>query len=539
MTSRLCRREMTSHTMLLAVATFWVACANAAFFSRVVAAFPPQGTTLLAIASLAVSLIAVTALLLAPFTLGRAAKPILTVLLLVAAVCAYFMDSFGVAINGDMLRNAAETQWDEALDLVTPKLLAYIVFLGLGPATLLWLLPLKWLGWRKEILHRLVLVAVLSAITGLSITAAGDFFASFLREHKALRAYANPAAPLVAAVRYGKAGLAGAADTTTVQPIASDSHLTANDAGRELILLVVGETARVDRLSINGYARDTTPHLRQEKVLSFTNFWACGSSTAVSVPCMFSALGMEKFDPQVALQQENLLDIAQRAGVNVLWLDNNSSSKGVALRVPYVDYRTPKNNPRCDDECRDVGMLASLQDYIDSRPKGDILIVLHQMGNHGPAYYRRYPPEFEKFRPACHDKDLSRCSSEEIGNAYDNAILYTDHFLGQVIELLKRNDSSFDTALFYVSDHGESLGERGIYLHGLPRVIAPDSQFHVPAILWFGQSNRDVDVPALAKKLQQRFTHDNLFHTILGLLEIETTIYRKELDMLDGAHLPE
>jgi len=203
--------------------------------------------------------------------------------------------------------------------------------------------------------------------------------------------------------------------------------------------------------------------------------------------------------------------------------------------VQYEDFRSPKINPVCDTECRDEGMLAGLQQYIDLHPRGDILIVLHQMGNHGPAYYKRYPPAFEKFKPACKESDLSRCSREEIVNAYDNAILYTDHFLAKAIELLKKNDSRFETALFYVSDHGESLGENGIYLHGMPKSIAPEAQLHVPAVMWFGRNFHAVTPSALREKSKMRFSHDNVFHTILGFFEIESETYRPLKDILNEA----
>lgn len=319
----------------------------------------------------------------------------------------------------------------------------------------------------------------------------------------------------------------------------ADAHIPAADQGRELIILVVGETARADRFSINGYARETSPQLQAAQAISFSNFRACGTSTAVSVPCMFSASGMADFDLKKEGTQENLLDVLRHAGINVLWLDNNSDSKGVAIRTPYQDYKTPERNPVCDLECRDEGMLSKLQDYIDNHPTGDIFIVLHQMGNHGPAYYKRYPPEFEKFRPACKNNELGKCSTEEISNAYDNAILYTDHFLGKAIALLKQNDASFETGLFYVSDHGESLGENGLFLHGLPRAIAPDSQLLVPAIIWLGSGFRDIDKPAMLKKRKDRFSHDNVFHTILGMMEIGTELYRPELDLLGCCKIPD
>ena len=248
---------------------------------------------------------------------------------------------------------------------------------------------------------------------------------------------------------------------------------------------------------------------------------------------------MEKVDLKQFGLKENLLDVLRHAGVNVLWLDNNSDSKGVALRSEYQNYRSKDKNPVCDEECRDVGMLSNLQDYIDSHPKGDIFIVLHQMGNHGPAYFKRYPAEFEKFQPTCQSNELGKCTREEIGNAYDNAILYTDYFLGQVIGFLKKNNARFETALFYVSDHGESLGENGLYLHGLPRGMAPETQTHIPAIMWFGANYHDVDQAVLRKRTSKHFTHDSVMPTVLGLMEIGTKVYRRELDMLDGSRRPE
>jgi len=181
--------------------------------------------------------------------------------------------------------------------------------------------------------------------------------------------------------------------------------------------------------------------------------------------------------------------------------------------------------------------LLNLQNYIDAHPQGDIFIVLHQMGNHGPAYYKRYPPAFEKFRPACKTNQLEHCSIEEISNAYDNAILYTDYFLSQTIQLLKKNDGQFETALLYVSDHGESLGENNLYLHGLPYWIAPDAQKHVPLVMWFGEhfDKDELNLSALRRKEDNPLSHDYIFHTILGLMEVQTSIYDPSLDLIERA----
>ncbi len=177
-------------------------------------------------------------------------------------------------------------------------------------------------------------------------------------------------------------------------------------------------------------------------------------------------------------------------------------------------------------------MLTNIQAYIDAHQVGDIFIVLHQMGNHGPAYYKRYPPAFEKYTPTCKSNQLENCSQEEIDNAYDNAILYTDYFLSKVIQILKNNNEKFESALFYVSDHGESLGEHGVYLHGMPNFIAPDEQQRVPALMWFGSNFKEKKIESLPAKKDIQYSHDNIFHTILGLMEVETSIYDKNLDII-------
>lgn len=525
---------ITANTLILLVATFIVATGNVTFFGKVLNVYGLSAGTLPQLMSLAVTLGAVTALLFLPFCLGRAAKPLLIAGLLSAALAASFMDSYGVVINSAMFANVAQTNVDEALDLLNAKLFAYVIGLGVVPAVLVARTRLRWRGWRTELAARLkLLAAVALVIVGLTLMF-GSFYASFLRQHKTLRSFANPAYPLYSLAGFARGQFASPRDRTLAQ-IGMDARVRAGDAHRELIILVVGETARADHFSLNGYARDTNPLLRQTDAISFGNFHSCGTSTAVSLPCMFSLLGSA--DKGESL--ENLLDVVRHAGVNVLWLDNNSDSKGVALRVPYRDFRSPQNNPICDVECRDVGMLVPLQEYIDAHPAGDILIVLHQMGNHGPAYYKRYPAEFEKFTPACRNSDLSQCTRQEIVNAYDNALLYTDHFLSKTIELLKKNSGKFESAMFYVSDHGESLGEAGTYLHGLPKAIAPEAQLHVPVIMWFSDSFVELDRPALLRKRNMRFTHDHLFHTVLGFFEIETAIYRPELDILDGCRKPE
>jgi len=357
-------------------------------------------------------------------------------------------------------------------------------------------------------------------------------YTSFIREHKTLRFYANPSFYLISTIIFVDSLLAK--EEQEFQTLGLDSFIPLSDEDRELIILVVGETARAAHFSLNGYAKETNPLLKNEEIISFKNVLSCGTSTAVSVPCLFSIHEQISYDSAQVSSMDNVLDIISRSGVNVLWLDNNSSSKGVADRIEFVSYKTAETNNKCDDECRDIGMLEGAQNFINNHPNGDILIILHQMGSHGPAYHKRYPKEFEKFKPSCQTSHLENCTKEEITNAYDNTILYTDYFLANVINLLKENNG-FESLMLYVSDYGESLGENGIYLHGLPYAFAPKVQKHVPLIMWFNKNMRseEIDYEGLKRKVNNNYTYDNLFHSLLGLFEVETTIYNNDKDIID------
>ncbi|MBY0269888.1 MAG: phosphoethanolamine--lipid A transferase [Burkholderiales bacterium] len=524
---------LTGNSLILLVAAFVGLFGNATFVANVLETYPPDGGNVWALLSLIIVFGGVTVFLLGALCFGRVTKPVLIIVLLLSSLAACFMDSYGVIISDDMLRNVAHTNTAEALELFNVKLLLYLAVLGILPALAVCRVPLRRQSWRGEVISRLKLLGATIVLVAGTVLLFGSFYASFFREHKELRQHANPAYYIYSTVKFAAERLRTVSNAP-VTTVGADAVIPASDVSRELVIMVVGETARADRFSLNGYARETNPQLKQKNVVSFTNFRACGTSTAVSVPCMFLQGGDSKHSSAI-LTEENLLDVLQRSGVNVLWLDNNSDSKGVAARVEFRDFRSPKVNPVCDSECRDEGMLVGLQGYIDAHPEGDILIVLHQMGNHGPAYFRRYPPEFEKFRPVCKSSDLSKCSREEIGNAYDNAILYTDHFLAKAIALLEKNDSRFETALFYVSDHGESLGENGLYLHGLPKAVAPDTQLNVPAVMWFGANFHAVTPQRLQAKSAMRLTHNNVFHTILGFFEVESATYRPGMDILNEA----
>jgi len=522
--------RMTSTKLIILVSLFLVACDNLAFFGNVAKVYPLSLHNLAFLVSLAVVLTTVTWLFLVLVCSRYTLKPILMAMLLIASVTGYFMNAYNTIIDVGMVQNGVQTSLRETLDLCSWQLLAYFLVLGVAPAVGVWRVRVVYGSFKRELLNRLKLAGVALLLVVALVLGLSKFYASFFREHKELRYYTNPLTAIYSVGKYASQQFGSG--LVVVKAIGEDAVISTNDHNRELVVLVVGEAARADRFSLNGYSRETNPLLAKEDIVNFNNVHSCGTSTAISVPCMFSGFGREGYTDAKGKSTQNVLDVLSRAGVQVLWRDNNSDSKGVALRVKYEDYQDPKINPVCDDECRDEGMLVGLQEYINSQKKGDILIVLHQMGNHGPAYYKRYPAAFEKFVPVCRSNQLENCSQAEIGNAYDNAILYTDYFLAKVIDLLKHNDGAFETTMMYLSDHGESLGENGLYLHGLPYFMAPETQTHIGAVMWFGEKFK-VDRQALRAEAGRPLSQDNLFHTLLGIMEVNTTVYDRSKDMVN------
>ena len=507
------------------VSIFIMAFVNGSFVTRLVQVYPPGEGNVLFLGSVCMLFAMATTLMLLWLCYGRAAKWVLASYLVASSLAAYFMSAYGTVIDQTMLENTLQTNAAEAGDLFSVSMLLYLLGLGLLPAW--WVLRRmpKAEGLLTEMRSRTLFSLCLLLAMVLLIVPFTSQYASFFREHKSLRFYANPTYFTYSTIRLVSSKLKGSVAPTVVQAVAQDALLNDGPAQdpKELIILVVGETARADRFSLNGYGKTTNPELAKEDVVSLTNVTSCGTSTAVSVPCMFSLSGREGFDGETVHEFENVLDVLKREGVEILWRDNNSDSKGVAVRLPYENFRDPATNPVCDSECRDTGMLAGLEDHIRKHPGKDLLIVLHQMGNHGPAYYKRYPPEFERFTPVCKTNELSKCTDEEINNAYDNAILYTDYFLAQTIALLKKFDSSHETAMLYVSDHGESLGEKGMYLHGAPYLFSPKEQTHVASLLWFGK-NFDYHLDDLKRVKDYPFTHDDLFCSLMLTFEVESSV---------------
>lgn len=495
----------------------------------------------------ALMIAALTSALLALLAWHATLKPCIAFMLLAAALGAHFMGTYGVVIDTTMMVNVAQTDPREMRDLLNPRLLGHVLVLAGLPMVAVWRIRLRRIGfWRQAARNALGIMAALTVLGALVFLLFADL-STTMRNHGSLRYLINPVNSL-----YAVANLelqANARPVGPLRPIGIDARIGPRAAGAKppLLLLVLGETARADHFSLNGYPRPTNPQLATTDVLSFSDVSSCGTSTATSLPCMFSHLGKEEFESH-GPADENLLDLARRAGMAVLWLDNQAGCKGLCDRVPHARARDAVAGAAalpaglCDgEECLDEALLIGLDARLAALPaparERGVLLVLHQMGSHGPAYYKRSPADHKPFQPECKTNVLQQCDRASLVNAYDNSIVYTDHVLAGAMKWLVAQRPSYQTSMLYVSDHGESLGENNLYLHGLPYALAPREQIHVPMLLWLDEwavptSGVRVARACVAGRRDAPLTHDNLFHAVLGLLGIQASEYKPSLDPL-------
>jgi len=470
-------------------------------------------------------------------------KPVLILVILIAAAAAYFVDEFGVVIDHQMIRNTISTTVNEAKHLLTPAFWLHMLVYAFLPVFVVLFVLVKRDPLRRQLARTTanILACLLVALAILYVNFPS--YSSVFRERQDFMGAINPAAPVSGVIKYVRRAMR---ETNVVAaPFGADAEPgpVLRTADKPLfVVLIVGETARAQNFGLNGYARNTTPQLEQRDVINFTDTTSCGTATAVSLPCMFSHFPRTKFNNRKAKGWENLLDIAQRAGFQVEWWDNNSGHKGVAKRIPNQKFSVGTDPDFCrEGECDDGVLTEALRSHI-AKADSDTLLVLHQVGSHGPAYFLRYPPAMEVFSPACRTAQFADCSQAEITAAYDNTILYTDKNVADIIDLANQHSGKLASAVIYVSDHGESLGEAGLYLHGAPYFIAPEEQTKVPFVVWFSDEFKNqmrLNGNCVRAKQDDPVTHDNLFHSMLGLLDIETQVHDSALDLFGSCITPD
>lgn len=468
--------------------------------------------------SVLIALFTVTSFIL--FLLGTllpiVVKPIAMIIMVTNSIAAYFVMTYHVILDKTMLSNVFNTKTSEALNLYDPTIFLYILFLGILPAFLLSKIEVI-----KVARLKLFLFGITTLVIGVFLMYLNASTWLWLDKNaKILGGISMPWSYSINAIRY-KLDQLKKAKKEILLPIA-----TIKNNEKMLVVLIIGESARAANFSLLGYEKETNPLLKKENIVALKNTKSASTYTTASIHAMLSYKGTS-FD-----DYESLPNYLQRTGVDVMWRSNNWGQNKLNISS-YIEVNELKNI--CEGEgCNYDEVLPSmLSEKINSSKKEKIFVVLHTSGSHGPTYYKKYPHSFENFKPTCKSVDLKTCTQEELVNAYDNTILYTDYVINKTIEELK-NIKDRPSLLLYISDHGESLGEYGLYLHGTPYTIAPDVQKDIPFILWESPlllEKKSLKVPYI--KNLQSYGHENIFHTVLGAFDINSSIYNKKLDILN------
>ena len=533
------RFSISSGRLITLLSFYFLLLLNISFWRFIFVHAEPTGLTgYLFMASIPLLIFTLLYLTFSLLTLPYVGKPILILILLISAGVNYLSYQFGVFIDADMVRNTFETNPGEVKDLIALRSLLWFFVLGVIPSVLLWKTKITFSPFWKELLTRLKRCGLVLLCLILFTPFVYKQYASFGRNNNQVRRLVIPLNYIYATFRYFQIEHQNKRPFTKLDEAAE--HVPYPDEEKTVFILILGETARAQNFSLNGYDRETNPLLKKQDIVNFRHVQSAGTSTAFSVPAIFSFTPRSRFSPTDAKYTENLLDLLQQTGYEILWKENDNGCKGVCQRVPNVEMDV-KDKRFCDGTyCHDEILLEGLEDYLANFQGNNLFIVLHTIGSHGPTYFRRYPEQFKKFTPTCDTEEIQTCTQEQIVNTYDNTILYTDYIVSSVIDILKKFPA-YESGLLYVSDHGESLGENGVYLHGVPYAIAPKEQTSVPMVLWMSEvmkKSDHLDYECLKKKAQTgQFSHDNLSHSILSLMEVDSRVYDPKMDFFDECRL--
>jgi lipid A ethanolaminephosphotransferase len=465
----------------------------------------------------------------------KLAKPFTIILLLLSSSTNFMMFKYGVYIDRDMMQNVVETNFREATDLITVSLLLWVFITGIIPSILLIITKIQYKPLKIELKTRLKYSIFCLLIASVFAGLLYKEYVSFGRNNGPVRSLINVFNYTVGTINHVKRMRLAKKQFVQIDTSPQFVDFTENGQFYTVVIFIIGETARASSFSLGGYERKTNPLLEKQDIAYFKSTSSCGTSTAISIPCMFSHRNRNDFDSSEARYTENLVDLAQKSGYKVIWKENDDGCKNVCNRINNLEVMKDINNPKyCrGNYCLDESLLDDLEKILAST-KQNTFIILHTQGSHGPTYYQRYPDEFKQFTPTCDTEDIQNCSTEQIVNTYDNTILYTDFIISSTIDIVKKFPQ-FKAGVLYVSDHGESLGENNIYLHGMPYKFAPAEQKNVPMLIWLNENMKKSDYinyDCLKEQANKNiYSHDNIFHSLLRMLKIKTSVYNGDYDL--------
>lgn len=528
-------RKIAFNHFLFLTAFFWTACFNAPIVSSIIKSASADKNNLLPtlILTLAVSVsvfflsMSIIALLgLLPRLIFKGLMILLTLLGATSLVVWLY---YGIAMTPDMVRNFLATDFHEASGYWSWSLALNFILISL-PGLLL-INRLRSSRRPESKLKRLgiCVVTLLCGVFVLFIQL--QPFSALMRGDKSLRYLFAP----VNIVYSTSSTLLRDQNPEKAQKVIVDASPKAIFTSDKptLFVVLIGETARSANWQLANYEKATNPELSKLNIVNIPKVQACGTSTDVSLPCMLSRVGRRDYDRKRILTEESLPSLLKRAGFSVTWVDNQSGCKGTCDGV-RVTKPTPDPLYCHAGTCMDGVFNRSIDEAFNAlKTQNHTVLFLHMMGSHGPAYYKRSTESEKVFGKECTDPTFKSCSKESIRAAYDSSIRYTDRVVAELIRKLQ-NRADINTALIYLSDHGESLGENGLYLHGAPYYIAPDEQKIVPMVMWFSEpfkKNYTIDTRVIEENSHKPVTHDHLYHTILGLLNVRSSTYDSQWDL--------
>jgi lipid A ethanolaminephosphotransferase len=451
---------------------------------------------------------------------------------MLSAIIFYATTSYGIVFDYGMIQNTIETDSAEVFSYINFYAFVFIVIFGVVPSVLIYRAKVVYKTAFKELLSRTVFLALSIISLVIILITFYSNYAAIGRNNKDLVNYITPYKMFEASYKYIRNNYFYAPlEFKVLDRVPTISH---HNGKNNVMVLVLGETARAQNFSLNGYSKPTNKHTNLQNIISFSNMSSCGTATAVSVPCMFSRLNKADFNKRDAKAQQNVIDIIHLSGADVLWISNNNGGcKDVCTRVQHLKIPTTQSDPLCDGEyCFDEILLRPLRNKLNNLTYDNTLIVLHMIGSHGPTYFKRYPADKRTFFPDCQRSDIQNCSQEQLVNTYDNTIAYTDFVLSKIVSELNALTKKEDilTSMLYVSDHGESLGEKGVYLHGIPYAFAPKEQTHIPMLFWTSKKHSSFNLNCLNSMADNSFSHDNVFDTLLSIMSVKSNTYNREKD---------
>lgn len=465
------------------------------------------------------------------FLFKRFFKYIVVLFLILNSLVYYYMLNYGIAFDVNMLINVMETNYKEASEFFSIKPIIFVLFFGILPSV--FFLKKINVNFNNYLIKKgnSILITIFLILILIVPCYAFKKSKKFLKDNQRITSYIIPINYNMSVVEFIVFKIDSYWKSKNLIKISDDAILTktTKNGKKNLLVFMVGESARAKNFSLNGYERPTNEFLDKYKdeIVSFKNFEACATFTAKSLTCTFSHLPRKDFNYGDSFKYESLLDIFNKVGFDIYWKSNNGKCKNICNRVKNSLVKSFGNN------IYDDLLLKVFNNDIKRLNKDNNLIFLHGRGSHGPLYYNRYPKEFEKFKPAC-NKELEDCSVEEIVNAYDNTIYYTSYLIDEIIKKLQEYEKEYNVAFIFMSDHGQSLGEDGIFMHSAPFDTAPVDQKNSAFFMWFSKDfleEFNIDLNCLKNHKNDVFSQDNIFHSMLGLFNISSKFYQKDLDL--------